>query len=90
MHFRCPICKEGRIPSHADDEPVATLLDLTIGRGSSGTLVDEDPSGSAAPVEAASARQEAVAAWPLMLKRRGRRRGTARGRKGMSRRMGWK
>ena len=56
--IRCPICKEGRIPSETDDELVCALVDLTRYRGSSGTLVDEDPSGSAAPAEAASASQQ--------------------------------
>ena len=56
--IRCPICKEGRIPSETDDELVCALVDLTRCRGSSGTLVDEDPSGSAAPAEAASASQQ--------------------------------
>ena len=56
--IRCPICKEGRIPSETDDELVCALVDLTRCRGSSGTLVDEDPSGSAAPAEAASANQD--------------------------------
>ena len=32
MPLRCPICKEGRIPSYADDVPVATLVDLTLGQ----------------------------------------------------------
>ena len=35
-----PIFTEGRIPSETDEEPVATLVDLTLGRGSSGTLVE--------------------------------------------------
>ena len=38
MLLKCPICKEGRIPNYADDEPVA----------SSSTFVHEDHSGSTA------------------------------------------
>ena len=50
------MCREGRIPSETYDKLVA--VDLTVCPGSSGTLVDEDPSGSAAPAEAASANKE--------------------------------
>ena len=52
------MCREGRILRETYDKLVATLVGLTVCRGSSGTLVDEDPSGSAAPAEAASASQE--------------------------------
>ena len=52
------MCKEGGILSETYDKLAATLVGLTVCRGSSGTLVDEDPSGSAAPAEAASANKE--------------------------------
>ena len=65
----CAICKQegeagaenmGLTCAHKfDDVPVATLVDMTLGKGCSGTQVDDEyPSGSAAPVEAASASQE--------------------------------
>ena len=65
----CPICKKGRILSEADDDmpttavlddelAVGELWDLVLGPSSTGTLLDNDPSGSAAPSDAHPANQE--------------------------------
>ena len=64
----CAICKQegeagaenmGLTCAHKfDDVLVATLVDMTLGQGCSGTQFDGYPSGSAAPAEAASTSQE--------------------------------
>ena len=69
--IKCPICKEGRIPNERDDELVGALWGLVLGRGSSGTLVDEDPrvTNKVMSVNYGGLVNVATAALPPMLER---------------------
>lgn len=49
--------------SETGDEIVAALMHLTLGRGSPGALLDDDPSGSAALAEGGSTSQEDISGW---------------------------